>query len=117
MSETAILGKEARLTVEMPDGTIFMGNAMLIDITFNNNMQPFVAPDSFVGEHFLVGQRTWEITARGISAMETERGAYVEQVRQVRQAAEWKCDRCGAVWPRSVNRCSACGFYRSVVYE
>lgn len=98
----SILGEEVRITLELKNGTTFTGYAIVNEMTIEGGIMP-----------------SWSFAALGIGPpiFEAERQERIQQIRKKRTAREWKCDRCGAVWPSQINHCTACGFYRSFIYE
>lgn len=99
----------------MDDGTVFTANAQAVELSmYRDNL----FEQSWFGDSAMISTPwQWTLTANGTSMVREQRETYIAQMHKTRTASEWKCDRCGAVWPRSANRCTACGHYRSVVYE
>lgn len=112
-----LLGSEARLTIEHPDGRVYTGIALVTQVTMSAEVQKFREWGSDNYSH-IPGVGKWSISAEGIGPLITEqRGDHIVQMHKSRTASEWKCDRCGTVWPHEINRCTACAWYRSVIYE
>jgi len=96
-----------KITLEYDDGVVFSGRAVAVEMIYERAVSNVF---SLAGDiPFISANRpTWELTLRGIEGSPTTklpREDYQEQIVDVaRTAIEWKCDRCGAVWPRKDNR-------------
>lgn len=110
----SILGEETRITFELKDGTTFTGYAIISELTIESGITSMEDCDLFYQ-----GPSSWSFSAAGIGPpiFEASRQEHIQQIRKKYTAREWKCDRCGTVWSSQVNRCTACGFYRSFIYE
>jgi hypothetical protein len=118
---TIVNGQKCRVTLEYEDGRIFSGMAMAIDMVVESGIQRCYTA---IDDTPLVAHRgcpVWELTLRGIEGLPTIEMLHDEYHEQIIKpshiASEWKCDYCGAVWPRAENQCRACGAYRSFIYE
>jgi hypothetical protein len=107
-----------RVTLEYEDGRVLTGMVLVAELSVES-------PAATIWEkgreaYSVTNARTWELYLQGIDApyLQMPRDEYRKQVVEpARTASEWKCDRCGAVWPRSENKCGACGFWRPFIYE
>ena len=85
------LGDQCHITIEMPDGSVFSGNALMATVS------------CFGDDHW----REWDVEFRGIGPLWfEERGIFERNARKLRTEVEWKCPYCGAVMLRKHRQCN-----------
>lgn len=111
MTITHLMKGTARITLEHEDGTVFTGLVYVTEVRFHPRILEFSTFD----------QRGWSMSVQGVKGLKVtqcHRDVHIEEVvKPARTAREWKCDRCGTVWPREDNQCGACGFWRPFIFE
>jgi len=108
VSLNSYLGQETIITLELGDGTTFRGKAYATSVGIRQELHDYTS----LGDaqcQYIRGPVSWDIQFSGLGALEMT----AEQVRQQRQASEWRCEWCGAVMPSERRSCEACGAWRS----
>lgn len=113
------VGKVCKATLELPDGTVLTGLCSMANV----EMSMRGLHDSWIGsgpiDTFLPQQLEWRMILEGIGRplWELGREEMTEQIKAKMTAAEWRCDFCNAVMQREQRQCTACGAWRSFLYE
>ena len=105
----AFESRELTVTLEMPDGQTWQGKAQMATISIDTPFHAFGDRDRWTGPP------QWTMDLVGIGDMTfTQRDDFIERAHS---AVEWQCQYCGAVMTREHRKCSACGGWRSFVYD
>lgn len=109
---------DIRVTLEMPDGTIYSAPATCVSISVDNQIRSpeFFGEESLFPYPALGEPLGWSMELRGHSLVFEQREEFIEEVRREATALEWKCDWCSAVNPKAARKCEACGGWRSFLY-
>jgi len=103
--------REVTVTLEMADGQTWQGNAVMATINVEAPLRNW-SKDLYSWE---AGPTQWTMDLVGTGDLTfTERDDFIERTHS---AVEWKCQYCGAVMTREHRKCSACGGWRSFVYD
>lgn len=109
------IGQQARVTLELPDGTIFSGQAYCAEIRQDVGLNHIFTPDG--NEHRFPHSIGWSMELRGIGNMFFElQSDFKDKIDAKRSAIEWICDWCGSVNPKERRKCESCGGNRAFVY-
>lgn len=111
------MGQPVRVTLELPDGTLWAGQAMCAEVQQQMDIDRLYG---FGGgnNRFLPGRLEWTIELRGIGDLSFKSPTeYRHKVKKTKSAIEWVCDWCGSITPREHRKCESCGGARSFVYE
>lgn len=110
----AILGRDARVYFETPDGVVFDMTGKVVNMTIEqtNNLLSLTH-----GEYVDVRDYGAKMTFTVVGSGEwTNSLLKAEEVRHKSTAAEWKCDFCASVNQRRDEKCKSCGASRSFLY-
>ena len=111
-------GQECRVTVELPNGEVFSGKAVAMET--RQSMRSDLLMSYGETMEYVPREMEWEMMWRGIGSLASAfkpRPQFAQEVRTSRSAAEWKCDWCGSVNPKSRGKCKSCGGSRSFLYD
>lgn len=100
----AFFGKEVKVYLELPDGTMWSGNTICAELT----VETF--PYSYIK------QMDWTLSLRGSGELTFTEGCR-ERIKEETKQSEWHCSFCGAVMPKAERKCEGCGAWRSFVYD
>lgn len=109
---TSILGQEVCVILEMPDGTIFTGQALAAEYTID------ISVDRYPGG-FIRGLPTWTLNliGDGRPLWHGNQDDYIAAVSSNVFQDEWKCPWCDEANWREHRTCIHCGARRSVLYD
>lgn len=114
---TAMMGPSSIFTIELPDGRVYTGAAVITSISVETPALEVTAlGDS--KKSSISGLITWEVELRGTGSLTTIQN--LEGAMEAKRGADWMCPYCGRTWPRSQHKCwdgvNGCGANRPAMW-
>jgi len=110
------LGQDAIVTLEYPNGQMFRGRAIASEV----NVRQEVHHVQLLGHEYgdvIGGPTSWEMTFSGVGALEFSLEDATTMRERMYTRSEWRCEYCGAIMTKGHRSCTACGAFRSFLYD
>ena len=108
-----MLGQEIKVTLEMKDGTVFSGTALMASINMERDVLAYADDEPALS----YGHSRWDMELRGIGKPLMTFENYAQEIKGKQAAPEWACDWCEGVNLKKARRCENCGAHRSFVFD